>query len=570
MGVSSNKKSKKVKPINNLIKEFLCCKCGEIPEILNAHTDNSRIEFNCKKCGIYEILIDEYFDELSKNNCFKKCNSCQNKGIEYNYYYCFNCKNNYCESCKNNKHFDHSYIEEKEKRRICFKHNKEFKYYCFDCQENFCEEEMEMEHKNHEMNEIFHIFSRTLDENKNKIIEINEEIKNLVEFNETILKYSEILKNNEHFVNSIINMGESLKEENERNSKDTRCLLNGLNYDIENSEKAIGDLENHRKIKLNRSEKNIFLNNRDLDDIDFKYISQIRFNQLKEIDISNNNIRYIWPFKKMNLPFLEFLNMSYNKIKKIEPITKLKSYNLQYIFLQRNNIDDLETFLRSNFPSLKILRVEENEENEEKKRKKEETLHLIKKKYNKKFIYKSIEIQIKIFEKDYELEISRDTKYIDLVDLKGGDEMLEKLFLIITYKSKNKIKKLGLRNNDIKDPSILNRINFNKLEELDLAMNEIKDFDFLSNMKSKNLKYLYLDNNMIEDIYPILNANLPNLKILSLNDNNFDEHDMSETPEYIELSNKVNINGEKISIQLTKPFQPLSEKKDFYLKKNNL
>lgn len=44
--------------------EFLCCKCGKIPEILNVHTDNSKIEFNCKSCGIYEILVDNYFERL--------------------------------------------------------------------------------------------------------------------------------------------------------------------------------------------------------------------------------------------------------------------------------------------------------------------------------------------------------------------------------------------------------------------------------------------------------------------------------------------------------------------------
>lgn len=50
---------------------LLCCKCGEIPEILNVHTDNSKLELKCKNCGIFEILIDKYYDELSKNNYFK-------------------------------------------------------------------------------------------------------------------------------------------------------------------------------------------------------------------------------------------------------------------------------------------------------------------------------------------------------------------------------------------------------------------------------------------------------------------------------------------------------------------
>jgi transcription elongation factor Elf1 len=59
--------------------EFSCCKCGNIPEILKIHTDNSKIELNCKICGKYEIFINEYFKELEKNNNFKKCSLCLNE-----------------------------------------------------------------------------------------------------------------------------------------------------------------------------------------------------------------------------------------------------------------------------------------------------------------------------------------------------------------------------------------------------------------------------------------------------------------------------------------------------------
>jgi len=91
----------------------------------------------------------------------------------------------------------------------------------------------------------------------------------------------------------------------------------------------------------------------------------------------------------MCLPFLEFLNLGHNKIKKIEPIAKLKSKNLQYIFLQNNQIEDIETFLVSEFSSLKILRVEDNniiKENEQDK----DIIQKIKdidRKYPGKFIY---------------------------------------------------------------------------------------------------------------------------------------------------------------------------------------
>ena len=560
MGASSNRNNGKEISRNheneiisyNLYEDLLCSKCGEIPEILKIHTDNSKIEFNCKNCGEYEIVIDEYFDRLFKNNYFKKCNYCESKGLTYNFYYCFLCKKDYCQSCKNKNHSNHQCIEIDEKKRFCLKHNKEFSYFCFDCQENCCEYEIEMEHRNHKIIEISQL-NYSLYEYPNKIIEINNELKNLVEFNNLILKNEEIFQNKDFYVNSIINMGKSLKEGNERNSKDIKFLLNVLSKDIENSMRAIDTLKDEKGIYLRRKNKYIYLNNRNLDDRDFKYISQIRFNQLKEIDISENNITNVEPFKKMSLPFLEILNLSYNKINHIEPVTKIKSKNLQYIFLQNNKMEDLESFIESNFPALRILRVENNNINEkngmDEETKVREILNKINNKYPGKFIYKSMEEQIKEFKNKYELEISEDKENIDLCDLKGGDEMIKNLFLIASYKPKNKIKKLILRNNDIKDPTMLSKINFNKLQILDLASNEIKDLSFLQNMKSENLKFLYLDNNHFNNIYPILNANFPNLEFLSLNENNFNYDNIEQIPGYFELKNKQPKNGKQFIIQ---------------------
>jgi len=562
MGASSNRNDENKKSnyneneiiSYNLFEDLLCSKCGEIPEILNIHTDNNKIEFNCKVCGIYEILIDEYFDRLSKNNCFKKCNFCENKGLRNEYYYCLNCMKDYCQSCKNNYHSNHECIKVDEKKRVCLKHIKEFKYFCFDCQENFCENHINL-HENHEIIETSNSMNSFF-EYPNKIKEINNELKNLVEFNNLILKNEELFQNRNFYMNSIINMGKSLKEGNERNTKDIKFLFSVLRKDLDNSMRAIETLKDKKGIYLHRKDKYLNLNNMKLDDQDFRLISQITFNQLKEIDISENNITNVEPFNKMSLPFLEFLNLSYNEIKIIEPVTKIKSKNLQYIFLQNNKIEDMQAFLTSNFPALKILRVENNTINEkngmyEETYKISEILYKINKKYLGKFEYKSLEEQIKEFKNIYNIDdISEDKENIELCDLKGGDKIIKYLFLIFSYKSKNKIKKLILRNNDIKDPTMLSKINFNKLQTLDLTSNKIEDLTFLQNMKSENLKYLYLDNNNFNNIYPILNANFPNLEFLSLNENKFDYDNIEQIHGYFELKNKQPKNGKKFIIQI--------------------
>ena len=335
--------------INNLNNELLCCICGEIPEILNVHTDNCKIELKCKNCGIYEILIDEYYDELSKIHFFRKCKICNKSD-----------NNTLCENFKNK-----FIIELDKKEDFCPKHSEQFKYFCNDCHENFCEKEKEKVHKMHEIIEI-DPKDEKYEEYYSNIKKINEEIKRIIEFNKLVLNIGERFKNNYFHIKIYI-----------------------------------------IPQKLSKNNKYIYLNKRELDDEDFKYISHKSFNQLIEIDISENNLTNVEPFNKMCLPFLEFLNLGHNKIKKIEPIAKLKSKNLQYIFLQNNQIEDIETFLVSEFPSLKILRVEDNniiKENEQDK----DIIKKIKdidRKYPGKFIYISINKQIKEFNKKFKLAI---------------------------------------------------------------------------------------------------------------------------------------------------------------------
>ena len=319
--------------INNLNKELLCCKCGVIPEILNVHTDNNKIELKCKNCGIYEILIDNYYSELSNNNYFRICKICNFS--ENNLYYCYECGFNLCEVCKNSEsHKMHKFIIRLDKKEdFCPKHFKQFKYFCNDCHENFCEKEKENGHKNHEIIEI-NPKDKRCEEYIKKFEDINNKIKKIIEFNKLVLNIGKRFKNNYFHLKNIINLGESIKEENKRNSKDFKYLLSGLGKDIDNSYKVFDYFLDKKQIQLHRNDKYIYLNEKELDDKDFKYISRIRFNQLIEIDISENNITNVEPLKKMNLPFLEFLNLGHNKIKKIEPIAKLKSKNLQYIFFK--------------------------------------------------------------------------------------------------------------------------------------------------------------------------------------------------------------------------------------------
>ena len=542
---------------NLLDMELLCPKCKDLSEILNIHTDNGKIEIKCKNCGVFDENIINYIDTLKEICSHIFCSDCKKEKEIKDAYYCYQCYADICESCKQKEtHSMHNCITYCDKKYYCPKHyNELFIYYCSDCRENICKDELDSYHVGHDINEISKL-ENLFEKNKKIIKSTNGEIMKLINFNKLILNTGERFQNNYFHLKSVINLGKSLEKGNKRNSKDIKVFLNELSIDIKKSEEAIKVLKDEKNIQLYRNYKYISLNARDLGDKYFKYVSQIKFNQLKEIDISENKITDISAFKKMSLPFIEFLNLGHNKIKIIEPIAKLKSKDLKYIFLQANEIQDLETFKESEFPKLVILRLEEEEDNqnikdEEKKKKRKTILEEIGEKYPKIVIsFKSMKEQIEEFKEKYELEISGESNNIDLCDKHGGEEMLIKLFLIITYKTKNKINDLTLRNNKIKDPSILKRINFKYLEKLDLAINEITNIKFLLNMKAESLKYLYLDNNKLNDIYPLLSNNFPNLEVLSLNNNNFNYDDLKLTPGYKELKKKKDKNEKILGIQL--------------------
>ena len=75
--------------INFPVDEILCPnECEEVPEILNFHSDNKTIEFNCKRCGSHEMKIGDFIRDSGKNYLKSTCHLCQknsekNKNISF-------------------------------------------------------------------------------------------------------------------------------------------------------------------------------------------------------------------------------------------------------------------------------------------------------------------------------------------------------------------------------------------------------------------------------------------------------------------------------------------------------
>ena len=74
-------------------------------------------------------------------------------------------------------------------------------------------------------------------------------------------------------------------------------------------------------------------------------------------------------------------------------------------------------------------------------------------------------------------------------------------------------------NNEIKDITVLEKVNFKKLKILYLPHNRISDITILEKVNFNELEILNLYNNIISDITPLENVNFKELKKLNLSFN---------------------------------------------------
>ena len=497
--------------------QYLCPLCERVPEILNVHTDNGHVELKCKYHGIIDMTIQDYYTEMKKSSfsyyktkCYN-CNSTQGKK-ENMFKYCCYCKVDLCQICvekydlENKDHRQHHLdvcIPVNEKPHRCLDHIlAEKNTFCVDCEENVCDKETIKKHSGHNKINIFTLGTEVA-KYRDIIIEKNKTLSDIIRFNQLILNTYENFQNNYFHIQSIINVGKSLEEENKRDAKELECMISSLEKAHKAQKEAIESLQEKFLIDLNGDEEKLSLRNRELGDEGLRLISKIQFKRLKDIDVSGNNIRNIEPLNNMNLPHLEYINMSENLIQDIKPLAELNSKKLKEISLQNNNINDFSAFLKSEFPELERLRIENNAFNKD--------LQEFKKllsKYGKKIIY--IARTFEEFNKKYKCNlVEKDLDSINLSGLRAGNDMLQELYLII--KPENRIRELNLHNNELTDVSILSRIPLKKLHLLDLSLNYINNVNFLTEMKCKKLEFIYLNDNHLKDITPIIKIYDPDL-----------------------------------------------------------
>ena len=507
---------------------FICTGCDKTPEILSVHSDNGKIEIKCKYHNFHEYDITNYFEETKKYYLRIKCINCKNGCNSPNddFYFCTLCKKNFCQNCSKiyngNNDIKHKpnhapyCVKISEKSHRCLDHlDSDINSYCEECQKNICDKDLE-DHKDH----IHQIFKLTEDINEHiKTIEDkNKKLKDIIRFNETIIKSYKKFPNDYFNIKSLKNLGQSIKAENKRNNHQIECMMNNFEKKIKNKDSVIKKLRDKYEIELKGDEEKLSLSKRGIDDEALFLISQIPFDRLEEIDLSGNNITNIESLNNMNLPHLKAINLSFNKIENINSVANLNCPKLGEVLLQNNQIKDIEPFKNSTF-KLNIMRLENNQLEKDFKEIREHFKGAI-----------NLEERTpKDFSKKYGREIDLNKKILDLKDLRKKDILLRDLYFVINYN--NIISELYLNNNEIRDASLLSRMPLVKLKILDLSLNLITNLQFIVDMQLPNLHTIFLNHNKINDLYPIIQINkkykktLKKLKVISLKNNNLDRED---------------------------------------------
>ena len=465
--VGTKKRDKYVCPIDG---------CNLIPEILSANSDIGKIVLKCEKHGLKEYDVEKYLDIIDKK-----------------------------------------------------------------------------QHMNPTISNIDAPEENDLDGSRNIMLKKSKDLSSIIKSHIKILDYQEKNPDNYFHNQNIINLGYFLENESNNYIDDKKkkiktiddVIKEEINGKNKEEKKALKDLKDKYYIDLEKYVKNeeeLYLKLKGpgpeqqseyikyLEDGGFKLISQLRFKNLKEINLANNKITNLKPLNNMLLPHLEIINFSDNQIKDITPLANLLSEYLSEIYLQNNLIQDLKPFLKSHFPLLEIFRVDgDGNKNAFEK----DSFNNVKKKYKNIIFYKAKSWED--FNKEYEYD-GNDKKYQDILKLDLASRRKEKilidLFPLIIFP--NNIKSLILDDNKLQDVSLLNRMPLYNLEFLDLSLNFIVNIKFLKKMTKKweKLKKLYLNDNKINDISPLVkygenNGIELNLKLtaLTLKNNNLDLKD---------------------------------------------
>ena len=233
------------------------------------------------------------------------------------------------------------------------------------------------------------------------------------------------------------------------------------------------------------------------------------FKNLLSLNLNHNRISALDPLKKASFKFLTNLSLTNNQITNIETLSKVPFKNLDKLNLASNLVKDLEIFKNVPFKNLTYLNISDNQINDEKSFLNKINLPnllvldlshnnisdisgLISNQYQN--------IQMLNLGKNYinNIEMLSRAYFIDLRILLLYDNQISDI-IVLNSTPLSTLSYLNLSYNEISDINVFNNVPFSNLEKLDLSGNIISNIDPLLKMPILNLRELYIKNNKIED-----------------------------------------------------------------------
>ena len=358
--------------------------------------------------------------------------------------------------------------------------------------------------------------------NEDKSVEVNNFSinKNVEEFPVVMrnkLKKMEILLNKEDLEednNDINNPTQENKTTNTPKPLLSELLLNNLMKKIQN--KNIYRLILYG-CNLNEIEAINQPNFENLTDLDLsnnlienlEIFTKPTFKNLLSLNLNHNKISVLDPLKKASFKFLTNLSLTNNQITNIETLAKVPFKNLDKLNLESNLITDLEIFKNVPFKNLSYLNVSDNQITDEKSFLNKINLPnllildlshnnisdisgLISNQYQKLKMLNLGKNNIN------NIEMLSNAIFIDLSILLLYDNQISDIN-VFSMAPLSALSYLNLSYNEISDINVFNNVPFSNLEKLDLSGNIISNIDPLLKMPIVNLRELYIKNNKIED-----------------------------------------------------------------------
>ena len=360
MGTTSSEKLLINKNKDLIYDQYTCIECNLVPKILKIDYNNGIVEFECPNHGEKKMEIKEYLQK-EENHLYSnlKCSIDefeQRKNLDKIFDYCIKCKKYFCQSCSQDHEHKSSFIKVNELNNKCQIDLNDYKYYCQFCKCHFCnKEEINCKHKIEEIITQDENNILILKKKKINLIKRKEILSNIIKLLDIIITtYSDHPNNYFNSVN-ISNIAKNINEEDNKEYNKENKLLAKINI-LE--DKVCNYLNFKLETTISREDKKLDLSNKNINNHELNLISEIRFNNLEEINFENNKITDISPIQNFNLTKLKKLNISFNKINSIIPLKKIlvESKNIENVNLSNNSIEAINVNELKDIPHLNKIK----------------------------------------------------------------------------------------------------------------------------------------------------------------------------------------------------------------------